>query len=158
MGYPSLSICRLPVQIRLSSAWVYVSVCVRSLTSLCTPPVSKHALIGSDLGMTHHMPTPHAPSDLHLPLPSFPLSPSIHASLLLTPTHPPSLQVFLCSSPLTFPSGLHIFTHFSWNRLLVKEFCHFRHVMHLTSNLNVVLDAFFLIVKTLRRLICAINF
>ena len=37
--------------------------------------------------MTHHMPTPHAPSDLHLPLSSFPPVPSIHASLRLTPTH-----------------------------------------------------------------------
>lgn len=110
MGYPSLSICWLPVQIRLSAV-VCVCVCVRrGLTSLCTPPVSQHTLIGSDLGMTHHMPTPHAPSDLHLPLSSFPsVPPFMHLCSSPPPNHPhthsSSLQVFLCSFSLTFLIG-----------------------------------------------------
>lgn len=109
MGYPSLSICRLPVQIRPRT--VCVCVCMRrGLTSLCTPSVSQHTLIGSDLGMTHRMPTPHAPSDLHLPLTSFPsVPPFMHlcSSPPPTPTHPhsSSLQVFLCSFSLTFLIG-----------------------------------------------------
>lgn len=103
LGYHSLSICWLQIQFSIC-----VCVCVWlqgvGLTSLCTPSVSQHTLIGSDLGMTHHMPTPHAPADLHLPLSSFPLTSSIHASLLPTHTHPSSLQVFLCSFSHTHTS------------------------------------------------------
>lgn len=107
MGYPSLSICWLPVQIRLSAV-VCVCVCVRrGLTSLCTPPVSQHTLIGSDLGMTHHMPTPHAPSDLHLPLSSFPsVPPFMHLCSSPPPNHPHTL-IFSPGVPLF------LFTHIS---------------------------------------------
>lgn len=111
LGYHSLSICWLQTR---------CSVCVavrRGLTSLCTPPVSQHTLIGSDLGMTHHMPTPHAPSDLHLPLSSFPsVPPFMHLcsspTNTPTPTHPLSRCSFV---PLHshVSSGLHIFTRFA---------------------------------------------
>lgn len=86
LRYPSLPICWLSVQIRLSPLCVAVR---RGLTSLCTPPVSQHILIGSDLGMTHHMPTPHASPDLYLPLSSSP---------------PVLLFMHLCSSPTNTPT------------------------------------------------------
>lgn len=65
--------------------------------------------------MTHHMPTPHAPSDLHLP-PSYSLlTPFIHASLKYTYTQ--ILQVFLCSFSLTTPVSQNIFFMFRYMRV-----------------------------------------
>lgn len=100
-----------------------VCVCVRrGLTSLCTPPVSQHTLIGSDLGMTHHMPTPHTQSDLPLPLPSFPsVLPFMHlrsSPRNHPPTHPPTHTHPLSRCSFVpfhshFSSGLHIFTRFA---------------------------------------------
>lgn len=60
----------------------------RAPTSLCSHPVSQNTLIRSDLGMTHHMPAPHTPTDLCLPLQLSPLNAAIDASLLLTHRQP----------------------------------------------------------------------
>lgn len=108
IGYPSLSACWFTVQI-----WQWAP-CVagrRALTSLCSHPVSQNTLIRSDLGMTHHMPAPHTPTDLCLPLQLSPLNAAIHASLLLTHRQPliPSPGVPLFFSSHISPQELHIF-------------------------------------------------
>lgn len=90
---------------------ISVCVCV-CLTSPCTPPVSQHTLIGSDLGTTHHMPTP---SDLYLSVSSFPLvhscisAPHLH-TLLLSPGVPLFLFAHIsqriCSFSLVWPNAM----------------------------------------------------
>lgn len=90
---------------------LHISVCV-CLTSPCTPPVSQHTLIGSDLGTTHHMPTP---SDLYLSVSSFPLvhscisAPHLH-TLLLSPGVPLFLFAHIsqriCSFSLVWPNAM----------------------------------------------------
>lgn len=109
IGYPSLSVCWFPVEIWQSALCVAVR---RALTSLCSHPVSQNTLIRSDLGMTHHMPAPHTPSDLCLPLR---LSPWLHHSCISAP-HPPTTTHPLsrCSFVLFLshiPPELHIFTY-----------------------------------------------
>lgn len=79
IGCTNLSVCWFPVQI-----WQRAP-CV-ALTSLCSRPVSQKTVIRSDLGMTHHMPAPHTPSDLCLPLQ---ISPRLHRSCVSAP-HPPT--------------------------------------------------------------------
>lgn len=103
-GIPTQSIC----------GSLSISVCV-CLTSPCTPPVSQHTLIGSDLGTTHHMPTPLAPSDLYLSVSSFPLvhscisAPHLH-TLLLSPGVPlflfDHISQRICSFSLVWPNAM----------------------------------------------------
>lgn len=119
----------------LSKSWQSGCECVCvSFTSLCAPPVSKQTLIISDLGMTHHMPAPHAPSDFYSPVSRFPKAPTTAPQpsykfmhLCSSPHHapPPSRCSFVSFCTQVSPSHL----YFSTRSLLLKDRVRWRSVI-----------------------------